>query len=167
MKLTEKQLQNWFQNHSEKNHSKTTASEILNAAEASSTRLQQAEQLLDDHHAAQGFKLAVALKPWSEAVAESTPKSAANTALWNIFPKLRLTFAIAVIAAALPIMLQKTTQNTTLESIDNGYVRDSISVSAFEPGGDQLSNGSFEQNITPVIDELTDGEDLLFKSKFG
>lgn len=163
MTLNEQQLQNLFQNHSQKNHTETTASDVLNAGEASAQRLQQAEQLLNDHQSAQGFRLAVALKSWTQAIAQSIPASRPKATFLGVFSKLKWTFVAAAmaLAIALPMTLHKTEQ--PMESTVTGayYAHDSISASAFEYGSDDiLSNNSFE-GIS------ADGEDVLFKSKFG
>lgn len=165
MTLNEQQLQQLFQNHSKKNHTKVTATDVLNATEASTNRLKQAEQMLDEYQTAQGFKLVFALKAWSQTIANSIPKATRQKSVWDIVQKFKLSFVTAAIALAitLPITLQTTTSPTTHTSTVSSYVEDHIATSAFEQNDDLLYNQSFEPT-TPVGNN---SEDLVFKSKFG
>lgn len=153
MKLTEQQLQNLFQNSTANHQTEVLAGDCLAASDASESRLQNAEALINDHTAAQALKIGLASKPWAQQVAKSIENQSVNSWFnWisNPFkPPLTATAMALALFAIVPQVNHTELQMTPLQT-----EADVIKVIPFE--SDVLSTNSFDSQ-----------PDNLFGASFG
>lgn len=164
MKLTEQQMAELFNStHQYNNDEATQAGDCLAASPASAERLRQAEQLLNDPITAQAMQVALASKPWAEAVARDLSH---RQQPWyqKIFDLSAVRLAMAGAAFAFmflvaspkfmesnsPLHTPLTNQNVANDVINNGRfdqaTDDILNMGGFEPSGetaDVLSKHSF------------------------
>ena len=69
MKLTEKELAALFQNSTKEQSTETTVGDTLNQGAATARRIEQTEQLMNDHISAQGARMAMGMQGWSHQLA--------------------------------------------------------------------------------------------------
>ncbi|TDR23193.1 hypothetical protein [Marinicella litoralis] len=161
MKLTEKQLAEIFTNSTKLNQASGDVDECLNALPASSNRLIKAEGLINDYAAAQGMKMAIDLKQWSDIVAESVQKSQQP---WFSFlgmdSPLKTAVATGALAVAFVVAMPEFKQDqTNLQPIQNNITNDVISNNHFENKADVLNKSDFDGGEKP--------NDSLFDGNFG
>lgn len=169
IKISEAQLADLFKKESIKHTSTSDASDCLDAPEASSSRLNHVEKIANDHSASQAFKASLALKEWSEVVAQSIENSQRS---WFNFLGMgspiktaiaTATFAFAF-AFALPIITQFSNQEPMLISspADQSYAQqDIINSMKFDGPSDRLSQAGFDSN------NQNQSNDSLFTGSFG
>ncbi len=165
MKLTEKQLAGLFQTNSKKNTSKSSPSDCMSATAASSNRLNQAEDLLNDYTAAQSMKMAMSLKDWSQVMADSIEASRRS---WFSFlgmsSPLRTSVATMAFAFALVFALPELNQYSLKEQVhipvqNDMANNDIINAIYFDGPSDQINQGGFDQPRNQ--------DDGLFNAGFG
>lgn len=161
MKLTEKQLADIFTNSTKANETTNDAGDCLDALPASSARLTQAEGLLNDFAGAQGMKMAVGMKQWSQVMADSIHSSQQS---WFSFLGMNSPFKTAVATVAFAVafvvaMPEFKQNNPSMMPIQHEVADDVISSNPFEGSSDVLSKGGF--------DASNQSNDTLFDASFG
>jgi hypothetical protein len=169
LKLTEAQLGELFQNNSKKHSSSSDASDCLAATAASSNRLNHLEDLISDHSTAQALKTSLAMKDWSQVMAQSIENTqqswfkflGMNTPLRTAFATLSFAFVFAV---ALPEFSRVDHQEPIHRATpqENMAHDDIINSMKFEDNSDRLSKGSFD-----YTGDKTSESDSLFGASFG
>lgn len=164
MKLTEQQLSKLFNSNLEHNdQAPTQAGECLAASPASSDRLLKAEQLLDDPVSAQAMKVALASKPWAEAVGNDLNK----TQSWHqkLFGQTMYRWAMAGAACALVFMVSTPDSIDSVTTLHTPVIEQSAANDVINNGhfdhiqSDRLNNGGFEPIEGP--------KDILSDHSFG
>lgn len=165
MKLTEQQLASLFNsNRQHNNNEPTQAGDCLAANPASSERLRQAEQLLNDPVTAQAMQVAMASKPWADAVARdiSQKQQPWFTKLFGQ-PAVRWAMAGATFAFVFLVASPGTIESNSplhVPVLEQNVANDVINNSHFEHAKDDILNiGGFEPT--------GEGADLLSKHSFG
>lgn len=153
MKLTEDQLKNLFQDHSLNNQSTASASDCLAATDASSQRLKQVENLINDYTAAQAMKTAFASKDWSAQIAQSVKNQTVSHWFDWISHPFKTTATACALAVVVTLAIPSLNQQE-LQLVPYQPQTDIISSSQFE--SDVLKSGSFDGN-----------SDTLFNGGFG
>lgn len=153
MKLTEQQLQKLFQNNSMHHQAQVAAGDCLQSSEASSQRLQQAEDLLNDYTSAQAMKAAFASKDWAKQIAHSVKdQSVGSWFNWLAHP-FKATITATAFAMTLFVALPNLSHKEQ-EVLPTQVQNDIINSAAFE--SDVLSSASFDES-----------KDALFNGSFG
>lgn len=164
MKLTEKQLAEIFKTSTKNKQNTVAADDCLGATPASVSRLNNSEAILNDFDSAQGMKMALHFKSWSEAVADSMNKT--KKSWFHVFG-VRSPFKTAVATMAFAFafvvaMPEFKDSHQVVVPAQNDYANDVIFVVPFEGqdnSEDVLSSGGF--------DELNENQDSLFGGSFG
>ncbi len=159
MKLTEKQLAEIFKSSTKNKQTSVVAGDCLGAIPASSTRLNQAEEVLNDFDSAQGMKMAFGFKQWSTVVADSIKASQQS---WFSILGMKSPFKTAVatmaFAVAFVVAMPEFNQNQHIMTpVENNYANDVINAVPFE--SDVLSSGGF--------DGADKAQDNVFGASFG
>lgn len=160
MKLTEQQLADLF-THKTTSNTEGHVDACLQAMPASSTRLNHAEKILNDHSSAQGMRMAFGLKEWSEIMADSIKSSQQS---WFNFlgmnSPLKTALATTAFAVAFVIAIPENNHtNSPNNMIEFSHSSDVINSVPFEGGNDQLSKGDFDGDNKSI--------DVLFDGSFG
>lgn len=166
MKLTEQQLAVLFSSIPEHSNTESNqAADCLAASPASSERLRQAEQLLDDPVSAQAMKAAIASKPWAEAVSRDLEQ---RQQPWfqRLFNPGAFRWAAAGAAFALVLMV---VAPVGVHDSTPGHTP----VAEQNVANDLISNGRFELNQDDVLnmggfEKVNDrSKDQLSRHSFG
>jgi hypothetical protein len=165
MKITEQQLASLFNSNRQHNNDEPTgAGDCLAANPASSDRLRQAEQLLNDPITAQAMQMAMATKPFAEAVARDISEK--QQPWYHRLmgqPAVRWAMAGAAFAFVFLVASPDTIESNTplhVPVLEQNVANDVINNGRFDQAGDDIMNiGGFE----PTGDEA----DVLSKHSFG
>jgi len=157
MKLTEQQLAEMYTNSTKNSVSDVTAEDCLNALPASQTRLNQAEELLNDYNSAQAMKLAFNFKKWAQSVGQQLTRSQRP---WFNFGWLKATIGATAFAFICFITIPQQNSPYLDQAEQHGVTiaDDVISQVLFEADNDTIGNKGFESPKP---------EDSLFNGSFG
>jgi len=160
MKLSEQELSQIFQEHTQRSNHANNIGDCLLAPSVSN-----AESVATDFNAAQAAKLAIHMKPWSEQVGHDLMTSQQPTwsqRIKNVFNQWRPESPLAVSALAVVFTLSAVVflsnhQTQITATNTNVVTNDVINSLPFEGDNDRLSKGDFDGS---------DEEDQLFRANF-